>query len=126
MKIIQTMGSYGWTLYSATNVDSLTYTLFFCRMSNLYISPAFTETIFAISLNREDRIRSAMLDFSGAPIFESIKTSGESAYNFRAWSQLLFRLSIRNQQSICARGVFFLQTKFDFLTFYIVQKMLLS
>ena len=57
MKILQTMASYGWTLYSATNIDNHTDTLFFCRKRNLYISREFCSSIFAISLNANDRLR---------------------------------------------------------------------
>ena len=57
MKMVQVMANYGWTLYSATNIDAQTDTLFFCRKPNMYISPTFTSSMFAVSLSRNDRLR---------------------------------------------------------------------
>ncbi|XP_063714581.1 uncharacterized protein LOC134842251 [Symsagittifera roscoffensis] len=72
MKIMQSMGQYGWTLYSATNVDAATDVLFFCRKKNLYISPAFTQSIFAISLNRNDRLRLMNADGAVQDIIQGV------------------------------------------------------
>ena len=71
MKILQTMASYGWTLYSATNIDNFTDTLFFCRKRNLYISHEFCSSILAISLNQNDRLR--LINADGG-VIEAIKT----------------------------------------------------
>ena len=57
MKLLQTMAAYGWTLYSATNIDGHTDTMFFCRKRDLYISREFCTSIFAVSLNANDRLR---------------------------------------------------------------------
>jgi len=72
MKVMQMMGSYGWTLYSATNIDNQTDTLFFCRKRNLYIAPEFTQSIFAISLNRNDRLRLMNADGSVKEIIQGV------------------------------------------------------
>ena len=54
-------------------------------------------------------------------------------FNNKNQMHLLFRLSIRKSRNICARGGFFFQTNFDFLTSHfrriflnIIQKVLLS
>ena len=71
MKILQTMASYGWMLYSATNIDNHTDTLFFCRKQNYYISREFCSSIFAISLNSNDRLRFINAD---GGVIQAIKT----------------------------------------------------
>ena len=57
MKLLQNMAAYVWTLYSATNIDGHTDTIFFCRKRNVYISRDFVSSLFAISLNATDRLR---------------------------------------------------------------------
>ena len=71
MKILQKMGSYGWTLYSASNVDGDTDTLFMSRVNGMYISSAFSESMIAISLGKSDRIR---LINCGDDVREMLKT----------------------------------------------------
>ena len=57
MKIIQCMGFHGWILYSACNIDGQNDTLFFCQKRKKHEQEDLYSSIFALSINRSDRLR---------------------------------------------------------------------
>ena len=57
MKMIECMGSRGWVLYSSCNLDGKNDTLFFYRNKIQEHPCSFHAHIFALSMNRSDRLR---------------------------------------------------------------------
>lgn len=57
LKMLQCMSSYGWSLYSSCNIDGQTDTLFFCRKPSDPTELNVYSPMFALSLNRDERLR---------------------------------------------------------------------
>ena len=57
LKMLECMASHGWVLYSSCNLDDRTDTLFFVQKRKTEEQWTFYSSMFAISLNRSDRLR---------------------------------------------------------------------
>ena len=57
LQMMRSMGSLGWVLYSSCNLDGRNDTLFFCQKKEKSEQCNLYSSVFAISLNRADRLR---------------------------------------------------------------------